>query len=255
MMSRTNTFTRQNHGLGAPAAAVVVLLAGSLAACATKPFGEDTRERMDAVLEDSLRAVEAAPPREVTDALLPAEGPAWAEPAREERFDVQVRNVRAEDFFMGLVEDTPHNMVVHPEVTGTISLNLRNVTIPQVMEAVSEVYGYEYRELAGGWLVLPAGLHTRVFQVDYLTMSREGSSCMRVASGQIGLDDVVIGILTGHVLKDADAVVRLFAPNAILLGTVSPDIASDPSAFRNYFARLPGSGNKVVIGERRTFIL
>jgi uncharacterized protein (TIGR02246 family) len=55
--------------------------------------------------------------------------------------------------------------------------------------------------------------------------------------------------------NDADAVVRLYAPNAILLGTVSPDIASDPSAFRNYFARLPGSGNKVVIGERRTVIL
>jgi hypothetical protein len=55
--------------------------------------------------------------------------------------------------------------------------------------------------------------------------------------------------------NDADAVVRLYAPDATLLGTVSPDIASDTTAVRAYFARLPGSASKVVIGERRTVIL
>lgn len=55
--------------------------------------------------------------------------------------------------------------------------------------------------------------------------------------------------------NDADAVVRLYTSNAILLGTGSPEIASDIGAFRSYFARLPGSGNKVLIGERRTVVV
>jgi MSHA biogenesis protein MshL len=188
-MPKFNSQPQKPPGRRALTAVILVLPVVGLGACAGKPFGEDTRERMDTVLEDSLRGIDRAPPREVTDALLAEEGLAWVEAEREERFDVQVRNVDAETFFMGLVQDTPHNMVVHPEVRGRISVNLRNVTIPEVMEAISEVYGYEYRELAGGWLVLPAGLHTRVFQVDYLTMSREGSSSMRVASGQIGEGD------------------------------------------------------------------
>ena len=55
--------------------------------------------------------------------------------------------------------------------------------------------------------------------------------------------------------NDADAVVALYAPDAILLGTVSPILSEGTEAIRAYFARLPGSGNKVVIGERRMVVL
>ncbi len=169
-----------------------LVICGSLSmvmvACATQPFGEDTRERMDQVLEDSLRATEQRqPPPEVADALTPRETRRshYLPETTEERFDIAVRNVPAQTFFMGLVEDTDYNMVVDEAVDGRISLNLRNVTIPEVIEAVREVYGYEYRELAGGYLVRPAGLQTRVFSVDYLTLTREGRSSTRVTSGQV----------------------------------------------------------------------
>jgi uncharacterized protein (TIGR02246 family) len=55
--------------------------------------------------------------------------------------------------------------------------------------------------------------------------------------------------------NDADALVKLYAPDAILLGTVSPIIADNPDLIRDYFKRLPGSGNKVVIGDHRTVML
>jgi hypothetical protein len=49
--------------------------------------------------------------------------------------------------------------------------------------------------------------------------------------------------------NDAEAVVKLYAPDAILLGTVSPQIADSTAAIRDYFSRLPGSGNKVAIAS------
>src|SRR5438067_8652966 len=55
--------------------------------------------------------------------------------------------------------------------------------------------------------------------------------------------------------NDADGLVKLYTPDAILLGTVSPVINQGSAAIRGYFARLPGSGSKVAIGERRTVVL
>ena len=58
----------------------------------------------------------------------------------EQRFDIAVYNVPAKDFFMGLIKDTPYNMTVNPQIKGNISLELKNVTIPQTMEAVRDTY-------------------------------------------------------------------------------------------------------------------
>jgi uncharacterized protein (TIGR02246 family) len=53
--------------------------------------------------------------------------------------------------------------------------------------------------------------------------------------------------------NDRDALVKLYAPDAILLGTVSPVMSEGTEAITKYFG--PPSGNTNVIGERRTIVL
>jgi uncharacterized protein (TIGR02246 family) len=55
--------------------------------------------------------------------------------------------------------------------------------------------------------------------------------------------------------NDADALVKLYAPDAILLGTSSPVMSDGTAAIRGYFARLPRSGSRVVIRELRLVVL
>jgi uncharacterized protein (TIGR02246 family) len=55
--------------------------------------------------------------------------------------------------------------------------------------------------------------------------------------------------------NDADAVVKLYAPDGLLHGTSSPTLNAGTSAISEYFKVLPGSGNKVTIGDRHMVAL
>jgi len=144
-------------------------------------------EALDPEPQASAPAAPTLPPPAVSSALLPPMelGAAGAASRRETRFDINVTETPAREFFMGLVDGTPYNMVVHPTVTGNISLSLKNVTIPEVMEVLQQVYGYEFRSSRGGYQVMPARLQSRIFQVNYLNLQRVGRSHTRVSSGQI----------------------------------------------------------------------
>ena len=173
----------------------IVLLAGFLSACASsqsREFAQQNRQSIDDALNEAAAVVipdVEAPSDEILDDLVPGSGivvPGLDEDAELEiAFDVSVSNAPARLFFMSLVKDTNINMVVHPSVAGDISLDLKNVTVREVMNLTREVYGYEYQENQTGYIVLPARIQSRIFPVDYLNVSRAGESLMTVSSGQI----------------------------------------------------------------------
>lgn len=130
----------------------------------------------------------STPPISVTQALVPPIDvtlpPALAE-AQHKRFDIAVQDIPAQQFFMGLVAGTPYSMVVSPKVEGKISLNLKQVTIAGALKAVRDGYGFEYEKTPYGYRILPAGLHTKVFDVHYLNVERRGNTLTRITSGQL----------------------------------------------------------------------
>lgn len=159
---------------------------------AAPPRPEETLDSIRSSMEGEAKGAAApatgAPPQAVADALLPGYTPGVPgrlnQSPREERFDINVNRVAARVFFMSLVQDTPVNVVVHPDVSGVISLNLKNVTIDEVLEVTRDVYGYEYQKNRAGYYILPARLQSRIFNVSYLNVARKGESNTRVSSGQ-----------------------------------------------------------------------
>lgn len=167
----------------------IVVIALTLAAlsCASPPAGPDPSEVV--LLEPEAEPTPTAtPPSEVNDALIPSIGLGLnldADQSREPRFDVTVDRADARQFFMSLVEGTSYSLALAPGVAGEISLSLRDVTVEEVLDTLQQAYGYGYEKTRSGFLVLPAGLRTRVFHLDYLNLKRNGSSETRVSSGQM----------------------------------------------------------------------
>jgi hypothetical protein len=124
----------------------------------------------------------------VREALLPplrAEIPKVPGAPVEPRFDLVVNSAAAQQVFMSIVSGTRYSMVVNPGVRGTVTVNLKDVTVREALEAIREVYGYEFRVDGTRIYVDAAGLQTRVFQVNYLIGLRSGRSDVRVSSGAI----------------------------------------------------------------------
>lgn len=163
-----------------------------IASCAWTP--RETRDNSTvAAIQDELAAIDkqssekaqpVLPPEQLDSALMPELLPAAKKPG-EERFDISVDNVDARSFFMGLVKGTGFNMVVHPDVQGTLSLELSDVTVEEVMEVVNEVYGYPYRIKRNLIQILPGGIRSEVFHIDYLSLKRRGLSETQVRNGEV----------------------------------------------------------------------
>lgn len=120
---------------------------------------------------------------EISNAIVsPSSGPAKHLAIN---FDVSAVDVPAQQFFMSLVEGTKVNILVHPSVTGTISIRLKSVTMEQALKAVRDVYGYDYIKKPYGYQIIPLKLQSRIFRVNYLNVNRSGNSSTLVSSGQV----------------------------------------------------------------------
>ena len=178
---------RRAGGVGA------IFLALWLAGCQSAPgrWGPELDRRIDDTLQQARAAAAprpAGPPPEVQEALLPpleAALPGGRRAPVEERFDLVVSDAPVREVFVSLVEGTPYSLVIHPEVSGTVSLNLKGITLREALDTLRDVYGYEYRLEGSRILVLAPGLQTRVFRVNYLNLSRKGKSDTRVSSGEL----------------------------------------------------------------------
>ncbi|MEO3678458.1 pilus (MSHA type) biogenesis protein MshL [Rheinheimera sp. FR7-31] len=128
-----------------------------------------------------------AVPAAVTEDLLSA-AYSLPQPALP-RFNVAATDASLNDFFASLVADTPYSVVLHPQISGSISLQLKQVTLPETMAIVQQLYGFDIRQQGLVFKVYPPGLRTESIAVNYLMLQRHGFSSIAVNSGGVSQDN------------------------------------------------------------------
>ncbi|GLX84212.1 pilus (MSHA type) biogenesis protein MshL [Thalassotalea loyana] len=165
-----------------------------LAGCQTVP---EAPKDVNNALDDAIAQEKKAMPKALTsvpnavrqDLMQQSMQQARQGLLAEKRLEIAASGVEAKNFFAALVEDSVYSVAVHPDVTGTITLNLQDVTLEETINVVTELYGYDIRTSGNVIQVYPAGMRTETFPLDYLFVKRFGLSSTSINSGGVSEND------------------------------------------------------------------
>lgn len=170
---------------------VALLFASLLTSCSTEKAQHPTSYdaihqamQTDIARDKSIERKHHQVPQAVSDALLPTFQASQSAHA-ERRFDIAADGMPAKTFFMGLVAGTKTNMIVNPDVTGNITLNLKNVTLEEALQAVHDTYGFTYKKTSFGYEIHSRRLEVAIFNVNYLDLVRTGDSVTSLSTDQV----------------------------------------------------------------------
>ena len=104
--------------------------------------------------------------------ILPKPKPA----ARPETYSVVVNNVKVQELLFALARDAKLNVDIHSGITGSVTLNAINQTLPQLLERISKQVDMRYEIDGPNLAVMPDTPYLRIYKIDYVNMDRDTTS-------------------------------------------------------------------------------
>jgi len=184
-MSSTAAPDREGPGAGVHPCAVLALavaIAVSVAGCANiKPYIPPSEGHIIASQVKSEPDKAIPPPARVSE-FLPPPKPA----VKPQTYSVVVNEVPVKDLLLALARDTKQNIDIHAGLSGLVSLNAINETLPAILDRVSKQVNMRYR-LEGNTIIVSSDTpYVKTYRVNYVNMMRETSSTIGV-SGELSV--------------------------------------------------------------------
>lgn len=154
----------------------LALVAALLAACGSVAPVKMSDTHIQA--EDSQPSGGTIPPTVLNAPVLPAPKPT----VRPETYSVVVNNVAVQELLFALARDAKINVDVHPGVTGSVTLNAIDQTLPQLLTRISRQIDMRYEVDGPNLTVMRDTPYLRTYRVDYINMIRSSTSKLGVSS-------------------------------------------------------------------------
>ncbi len=120
-------------------------------------------------------------PEEQLPALVISEIESQKQPERLYSFSIRDADVR--EVLMAIAKQTSTNIVVDPRVKGTVTIDLKNVTLTEALDTLTDLLGLNYAVRQNIVRVYEPVPETRIFSLQYVNVKRSGFSS---ATAQIG---------------------------------------------------------------------
>ncbi|MFQ2009474.1 pilus (MSHA type) biogenesis protein MshL [Aeromonas veronii] len=171
----------------------LISVAMMAAGCTTYQHPEPTQAKDALKQAMNEQQKQAAPltalPKSVQSELLQLNRPQMPVGMPEKRLRIAAHDVEAVEFFGSLFNGSRYSVAVHPGVAGLVSVELKDVTLPEVLAVVGDMYGFDVQRKGNVFHIYPAGLRTETIPVNYLMMSRRGLSRTSVSTGGVTAND------------------------------------------------------------------
>lgn len=107
-----------------------------------------------------------------------------------ELYSVVAQNVPVRELLFAMARDADINIDIHPSISGQISINAINQTLPQILERVSKQIDLRWNyDISGNVLVEPDAPYWHVYQVDYVNVERVASTSVNVSNSIVDVGD------------------------------------------------------------------
>ena len=93
--------------------------------------------------------------------------------AKTETYSVVVNNVKVQDLLFALARDAKLNVDIHPGITGTVTLNAIDQTLPQLLTRISKQVDMRFELDGPNLAVMPDTPYLKNYQIDYINIARD----------------------------------------------------------------------------------
>ena len=116
---------------------------------------------------------------------------------KTETYSVVVNNIKVQDLLFALARDAKLNVDIHPGISGTVSMNAIDQTLPQLLTRIAKQVDMRFELDGPNLAVMPDTPYLKNYKIDYVNLARDvtgtvstntqiSTSALSTASGAAG---------------------------------------------------------------------
>jgi len=153
-------------------AALLTLLGG----CANSPTAEPGKTHLQADTVPATTGRIPAPVQQTAALPRPKASP------KTETYSVVVNNVKVQELLFALARDAKLNVDIHPGISGYVTLNAIDQTLPQILNRLAKQVDMRYELDGPNLAVMPDTPYLRNYKIDYVNMTRDTTGTVSVTT-------------------------------------------------------------------------
>jgi MSHA type pilus biogenesis protein MshL len=245
----------------------IIVLLGLIwvAGCAAPPKKERTQLP---VQKGELSKPQPPPEEKLKELVIPQREEAKKVPERLYSFFARDSNIQ--DILLAFSKESEYNIVIDPELTGKVTIDLKRVTLKEALDTILAPLGWTYHMEGKFIKIMRPQMETRLFTLNYLATRRSGKREIYASTGGGQQTGTLLGTSTAAApsgvrtgFSDVVSVDEMDlwkeiqrGLEAIVFGTVEEKGKEGlPENDKTAWARVDGKGKKLIVNRSTGVIL